>query len=311
MKVIFLVGQTATGKTELSLEIAKKYKGEIICADSRQIYKGLIIGAASPALDDPKALELLKKNGKLERVLGIPHHLFHFLSPKRQYSAALFKRRALKIIRDVWKRGRLPVVVGGTGLYISALIDNLVFPRVAPNQELREYLEKKDTEFLFQVYKTLDPVGAEFIDKDNKRRVVRAIEVCLVTKKPFWEQRRKGPPLFESLQIGLRKSTTVLEGRIKKRTEKMIKLGLIEEVESLVKRYGWEAPALDGIGYKEFRGYFEGKKPLTEVKKDIIRNTLRYARYQRRWFKKDKRIFWIRSKPQALRLVEKFLNKRD
>ena len=202
-------------------------------------------------------------------------------------------------------------MVGGTGLYISSLVDNLVFPRVAPNPDLRDYLEKKDVGTLFTIYKELDPLGANFIERENKRRLVRAIEVCLVTKKPFWSQRKKGKPLFSFLEIAPMVSMDVLKEKIKKRTRKMLELGLKEEVEKLLRRYDWSSPGLQAIGYKEFRGYFEGKKSLEEVEREITRNTWRYARYQKRWFQRDKRIHWVKNIKEASSLVQRFLQDRD
>jgi len=217
-KLIVLLGPTACGKTSWSLRLAKKISGEIISADSRQIYKKMDIGTA-------------KEPGEWRRaglrrtffIQDIPHHLIDFLDPGKRFTAAQFRDKALKYIKLSFKNGRQPMIVGGTGLYISAIVDNLRIPRVEPNNKLRESLEEKSVDELFKLLESLDKKSAESIDKNNKRRVIRALEVSILSGQPFSEQRMKGEELFNCLKIGIDLPREELYVRIEKRIEKMMK----------------------------------------------------------------------------------------
>jgi tRNA dimethylallyltransferase len=293
-KLIVILGPTASGKTNLAIKLAKEFSGEIISADSRQIYKEMDIGTAKPTKSELKT---------------VPHHLVNIILPNQKFNVALYKKRAHPIIKDIQKRNKVPFLVGGTGLYIKAVVDNLSFPKVIWQKKLREKLEKKNTEQLFKMYKKLDPLGAKKIDKKNKRRLIRAIEVCQITKKPFWEQRRKQKPQFETLQIGIKLSQKVLKKRIKKRAALMLQKGLKKEAQKLFKKYG-DIPPLQTIGYQEWKGNnISGRldKKEGEIKKDIILHTLQFAKRQMTWFKKEKRINWINNYSQAKKLIKNFL----
>jgi len=304
-KLIVILGPTASGKTELAIKLAKRFNGEIVSADSRQICREMDIGTA--------------KHSKKE-IETIPHHLIGVIKPNKDFNVAIYKRRALKAIQGLIKRKKIPFLVGGTGLYIKAIVDNIKFPKVLANKKLRGKLEKKTKEELFKMYKKIDPKGAKFIDKKNKRRLIRAIEVCKVTKKPFWQQRDKGKPLFDALQIGIKLPKSKLEKRVKKRVERIIKQGLEKEVEKLVKKYSWNLPALQTIGYQEWssfakasedeQDYFSSltQKQTKEIKEKIVLHTLQFAKRQMTWFKKDKRIKWIDNYSQAEKLVKEFLS---
>lgn len=290
-KLIVILGPTASGKTDLSIKLAKEFKGEIVSADSRQVYKEMDIGSA----------KITKKEMK-----GVPHYLLDVVPPKRKFTVAQYKKLALKTIKMIIKEGKIPILCGGTGLYISAIVDNLKLPKVPPNNKLREKLEKKSLKELFEIYRKLDPKGSQYIDKQNKRRLVRAIEVSKITGRPFWEQREKGKPMFDVLQIGIKLNQNLLKEKIKKRTEKLLKIGLEKEVKKLVKKYGW-SPALNSIGYYEWKEYLKGQKTKKQVKKEIILHTLQYTKKQMTWFKKDKRIHWIKNYKEAKKLVKTFL----
>lgn len=295
-KLIVILGPTASGKTELAIKLAKEFNGEIISADSRQIYKEMDIGTAKPTEKEKKEVH---------------HHLIDLKSPNEEFNVSLYKKVAIKKIKKVIKKGKIPFLVGGTGLYISAICDNLDFPGVPPNKELREKLEKKDKEELFKIYKKLDPEGAKYIDKDNKRRLIRAIEVSKITKKSFWKQRKKRKPLFDILKIGIKRNKEELEKRIEERVKKMIKIGLEKEARNLFQKYG-NIPSLETIGYQEWRDFFEGKKRKEEVIKEIILHTKQYTRRQMTWFKKDKKIHWIKTLKEAEELIKNFLeNKKE
>lgn len=288
-KLIVILGPTASGKSEMALRLAKKFKGEIISADSRQVYKEMDIGTAK-----------LKNNQK------IIHYLIGFKKPNQEFNVALFKKSAIKIIKDIQKRGKTPFLVGGTGLYIKAIVDNLNFPTAAPQLKLREKLEKKSVKDLFKIYKKLDPKGAKFIDKENKRRLIRAIEVCKITGKPFWEQRKKEEPFFEVFQIGIKLPKKTLKKNIEKRVEKMFEDGLEKEARGLVKKYGW-IPPLQTIGYQEWKEYFEDKIDREEVRKLIIQHTNKFSKRQMTWFRKDKRVKWVKNKKEAEKPIKRFL----
>lgn len=290
-KLIVILGPTATGKTGLAIKLAKKFKGEIVSADSRQIYKEMTVGTAKPTKKEMKA---------------IPHHLIDIIYPNEKFNVALYKKMAIQTIKDIQKKKKIPFLVGGTGLYIQSIIDNVIFPEVSPQKEIRKELMEKTKEELFKIYKKLDPRGAEFIDKENKRRLIRAIEVCKVTKKPFWGQRKKGKPLFNILQIGIRLSKEELKKRISTRTKNMFKSGLEKEVEDLRKKYG-KLFLLQTIGYLEWPSFPLTTKENKEVKNTIKYHTLQFSKRQMTWFKRDKRIHWIKNYSEAEKIVKEFL----
>jgi tRNA dimethylallyltransferase len=207
----------------------------------------------------------------------------------------------------VWILAQLPFLVGGTGLYIRAVVDNLQIPQVKPNKEIRNKLEKLTNQQLFNQLKKIDPLMARAIDRNNKRRMIRALEVCLATERPFSEQRKKGRPLFNVLEIGLKKSRKTLHKKIDQRVEKMFQDGLVEEVEKLIINYSSHWPALSGIGYQEIIQYLQGKISPEKAKELIKQHTRQYARRQITWFKKDKRIFWLKNYEMAVKLINNFI----
>ena len=288
-KLIVIVGPTASGKSKMAMQLAKKFSGEIISADSRTIYKEMNIGTAKPLQNK------------------IPHYLIDIIKPDQQFNAALFKRRALKIIKEIQERGKIPFLVGGTGLYISSIVDNLKIPKVKPNYRLRKKLEKLPKEILWQKLLKLDKNAGLVVDKNNPRRIIRAIEICQTTKKSLTEQRVKGKPLFEILQIGLKIPFKTLHQRINKRVEQMFKQGLVKEVEALAKKYGENAPGLNCIDYKEIISALKKKISFEEAKELIKRNTRHYAKRQWQWFKRDKRVIWLKNIKQAKKITKSFL----
>ncbi len=287
-KIIVIVGPTASGKSNCAVKLAKKYDGEIVSADSRQIYRGMDIGTAKVSRDNKRLKTYISG--------GILHHLVDIKNPNDDYSAADYKHDAIDTINDILKRGKLPILVGGTGLYIKAIVDNLTIPEVKANPRLRKKLEleikKKGLAAVFQKLVSLDPEAANIVDGKNSRRVIRALEIAMETKIPFSASRKSGSPLFDALQLGLCPKKEVLERRIKKRTETMFKDGLIKEVKGLLKKYGSECRAFDGIGYREVIDYLDGKMTLIEAEELINKNTIHYAKRQMTWFRKDKRIHW-------------------
>lgn len=295
-KLIVILGSTASGKTELSIKLAKKFKGEIISADSRQIYCGLDIGTAKPT----------KK-----QQATVKHYLIDIKKPNQPYSVGQYKKEAIKVINKIIKNGKTPFLVGGTGLYIKAIIDNLEIPTIKPDWKLRNKLELKikrqGLKVLYDQLIKIDPEAAYIVDPNNPRRIIRALEIALKTKKPFSQQRKKGEALFNTLEIGLNPPKNKLRKEIEKRTDKMIKIGLVKEVKSLIKIYDKNSLCFDAIGYQEIIDYLEGKISLNEAVSRIKKNTWHYAKRQMTWFKKDKRIHWIKNQKEAEKLVNKFL----
>ena len=302
-KLVVILGPTACGKTNWSLQLAKKYKGEIISADSRQIYKKMDIGTAKEPGE-------WRRSGlsKVYYIEDIPHHLVDFLNPGKIFSVAEFRDQAIKHIKSIHKSGKLPLITGGTGLYISSVVENMHIPRVTPNNKLRKSLAEKSNDELIQLLFQMDPEIIETIDHNNKRRIIRALEVCIFTGEPFSKQRSKGDPLFDTLQIGIDVPRDVLYDRINKRIDEMMKLGLLKEVEDLVRqKYGWVLPSMNGIGYRQFKDYFEKKITLDETIERLKRDTRRYARRQASWFRRDKKIKWRSEYEDAEKLVDEFL----
>ncbi len=289
-KLIVIIGPTASGKSKMAVKLAKKFSGEIISADSRTIYKEMNIGTA-------------KETQKSK----VPHYLIDIINPNQQFTVALFKRRALKIIKGIQERGKIPFLVGGTGLYISSIVDNLKIPKVKPDYRLRKKMEKLSKEILWQKLLKLDKNAALIVDKNNPRRIIRAIEICQITKKSLAEQRAKGKPLFEILQIGIKLPFKTLYQRINKRVEQMFKKGLVKEVKTLYKKYGENIPGLNCIGYKEIIPALKKEIGFEEAKELIKRNTRRFAKRQWQWFKRDQRIKWIKNFKEAEGITKSFL----
>ncbi len=290
--LVVILGPTASGKSELAIKLAKEFRGEIVSADSRQIYQEMDVGTG----------KLTKK-----QMTGFPHHLINLVKPNQEFTLAQYKKLAIKTIKDIQKRNKLPFLVGGTGLYIQAVIDNLAIPQAKPNKKLRNKLEKLTNQKLLSQLKKIDPLTASTIDPHNKRRLVRALEVCLLTKKPFSEQRKKGQSLFNVLQIGLGLNKKTLHKKIDQRVEQMIKMGLIEETKKLVRKYSFNLPAMSGIGYQEVSQHLQGKISPERAKELIKLHTRQYARRQMTWFKRDQRIKWIKNYSQAEKLIRDFL----
>jgi len=303
-KLVVLLGPTACGKTEWSIPLAKKIRGEVISADSRQIYKKMDIGTAKPHGE-------WRRNG-LRRtffVEDVPHHLIDFLDPGKSFSVAEFRDKALKYAKLAHMDGKVPFIVGGTGLYISSIVDNLNIPRVPANPKLRKSLEGKKNEELLELLRRLDPVTGFSIDQQNKRRVIRALEVCIFTGEPFSAQKKRGEALFHTIQIGIQVDRHELYARIDDRIDMMMKLGLFKEVEALTRqRYGWNLPSMNGIGYRQFRPYFEKQCSLDDVIHILKSDTKHYARRQLTWFRRDKRIAWCASYEDAEKKVQEFLS---
>lgn len=307
-KLVVILGPTASGKTGLSLELAKKFKGEIISADSRQIYTKMSVGTAKP---DGSWRSV---DGKKRYVVaGIPHYAVDLVDPGKTFTVAEFKELSENSIKDIASRKKVPFLVGGTGLYIWSLIDNLDIPKRAPVKKLRESFEAKTTGELAELLKKVDPEAAKIVDKNNKRRLIRALEVVISTGESFVKQRTMSPPVFDVLQIGITWPIDELTKRINRRIDEQWKNGWPEEVKKLSnQKYSFESPSFSGIGYKTIDRFLKDEITKEEAIEILRRDTRRYAKRQLTWFKRDKRIVWINgdNSDEAERLIKEFLNKK-
>jgi len=292
-KVAVIVGPTGSGKSDLAVCLAKKFNGEIISADSRQAYKGMNIGTG----------KITKKEMR-----GIPHHLLDVVSPKTRFTVTQYVKKAEKAIGKIHKAGKLPIICGGTGFYIQALIDGISIPEVKPDWTLRKKLEKQTAKELFQQLKKLDSERAKNIDRHNKRRLIRAIEIVLKTGKavPPMEKRAK----YNVLMLGIKIDQARLNEKIENRLLKRLNQGMIEEVKRLSQSgLSWKRLEEFGLEYRHIARYLQNKMTYEEMAEKLQKEIERYAKRQMTWFKKDKRIVWIDNKKTAETLVKKFLNK--
>jgi tRNA dimethylallyltransferase len=291
-----IVGPTATGKSSLALELCQTLNGEIISADSRQVYRYMDIGTAKP----PK-----------EEQAVVPHHLIDVVNPDEDFSLAMYQSRALEAVQDIQRRRKTAFLVGGSGLYVWALLEGWRIPSVPPDPALRRELEAKvrseGSEALYEKLKEIDPAAAERIDPRNVRRIIRALEVCqqgtqfseLQVKKPF----------LDSVIVGLTTDRDDLYKRIDTRVDSMIEKGLVAEVESLIARgYVFNLPSMSGLGYREISMYLEGKTDLPTAIQQIKFDTHSFARHQYNWFRlKDKRINWFKAEKGIIEAVYRFV----
>lgn len=308
-KVLVIVGPTASGKTNLGIKLAKKFSGEIISADSRQIYRGLNVGTAKPRRDKGQETRDKEKNYISE---GVAHYLIDIRNPNQSYAVAQYKRDCVKAVRQILNKNKLPIIVGGTGLYVKAVVNNLTIPHVKADPLLRNKLERKlqnkGLKSLYEELIKIDPEAAYIVDPRNPRRIIRALEIAMSAKKPFSETRRQGKPLFDFLQIGIDMPKEKLRERIDKRIDAMIGEGLVDEVKNLIKQYPPGTQAFEAIGYREIIDHLQGKTSLEGAIEIMKKNTWRFAKRQMTWFRKDKRIQGITTSVQAEKLTKNFLN---
>jgi len=302
-KVIAVVGPTAAGKTELSLKIADEFDAEIISADSMQIYKNMDIGTAKVSK------EIQNK---------VQHHQIDIITPEEDYSVADYQEDVDPIIENIFQKNKLPLIVGGTGLYIKAVLEGFSLPDMDPDEELREKLRKEakknGNEYVHDKLKDIDPKLADKLHPNDVRRVIRGIEIYKLTghNKSYYKKKQKeAPPRYSSIKIGLTRNRKELYDRINKRVQKMIKEGLIEEAKNIYNNYDLDknSTARQAIGYKELFKYFDDKIKKEEAIRLIKRNTRRYAKRQLSFFKRDKSIKWYNlSKINKKTLENKVLN---
>lgn len=284
-KVIVICGPTASGKTGLSIELAKKINGEIISCDSMQIYKDMTIGTAKPTP---------------EEMQGIPHYLIDFVSPDERYSVADFQKDAEKAIAEILKKGKVPIVVGGTGLYVDTLIYHIQYPEIKTDfdyrQKLEDMIEKQGLEVAYQKAMQIDSEATMKISNNDKKRIMRILEIYHQTgktKTKLEEESRKEEPPYQYLVYAIEMDREKLYDRINQRVDIMIEQGLIEEVQNLIKKYNYFPTSMQGLGYKEVVSYFQGNMTKEEMINVLKQETRRYAKRQLTWFRKNKEINWI------------------
>lgn len=275
--VIAIVGATASGKTAYSIELAKEIDGEIISADSRLVYKGFNIGAAKPTIEERQ---------------GIPHYMIDIVEPDFEYSAGLYKQQAKKIINDIIKRGKTPIIAGGTGLYIDILLKNYDLPEIPADRPLREELKKYTKDDLYNKLLELDSDAGEIIDKNDSKKIIRAIEIIKTTGKSLKNSRGIKPSEYNIKWIGKNFDRKTLYERIDKRVDIMVENGLVEETKGLLDKYGDIPNITSTIGYREISGYLYDKYSLEEGIALLKKNTRNYAKRQLTWFRKNPDIIW-------------------
>ena len=284
-KVLVILGQTAVGKSKLAMELAGKLDGEIISADSMQVYIGMDIGTAKPT-----------KNELNE----IPHHLINVIAPDKTWSVSDFVSNAKTIIEDIVRREKLPIVVGGTGLYLNALIEGYAFPMIQADPEIRKRLEGEAKSFgsghLYEKLKKADPDAASKIHFNDTKRIIRALEVIELTGKPMSQAQTKNENNlpYEIMIVGLEIDRKMLYERIEKRVDQMLKAGLVDEVRNLIKEgYDDKLSSMQAIGYKEVAEHLRGKYSYEEMVNILKQNTRNFAKRQMTWFRRFKNVNWI------------------
>lgn len=291
-KIIVVVGPTASGKSSLAVKLAKKFHGEIISADSRQVYEGMNIGTG----------KITKKE-----MAKIPHHLLDVANPKKQFTVAQYKRLTDKAIKKIVNRGKIPIICGGTGFYVQAITENISIPEVKPDIKLRIALEKKPTKELFSQLKKLDSRRAKNIDRNNRRRLVRALEIIIKSGKKIPEL--KSAPKYEVLFIGVKCDARKLKELIRTRLLKRLKMGMVKEVINLKKSgLSWKRLEDFGLEYRYVAYYLQNKLSYDEMVKKLQKEIEHYAKRQMTWFNRNKKIRWVETPQRAKKLVKDFLS---
>ncbi len=293
--LIVIVGPTGVGKTAVAVRLARAFDGEIVSADSRQIYRYMDIGTAKPTAEERAQAR---------------HHLIDVVNPDQMLTLAEYQELAREAIADIATRGRVPFLVGGTGLYVRAVAEGWTVPRVAPDPVLRQLLleraEREGAGSLYAELQAVDPVAAARIDPNNVRRLVRALEVYHTSGEPISSQQRRQPPPYDEFWIGLTMPRSELYARVDARIERMVAQGWVAEVEDLLARgYGLDLPALSALGYREIGAYVRGEVSLAEAVALIKRHTRRFIRHQYAWFGlQDPRLHWFDVSEPCLEGIE-------
>ncbi len=289
-KIIVILGPTTSGKSDLAVRLAKQFSGEVVSADSRQVYKGMDLGSG----------KITKKE-----MSGVPHHLLDVSDPKKIYSVANYQKKAHQTIAGILKRQKLPIIVGGTGFYIQSIVDNISLPKVPPNKTLRRELEKKSATEMFHLLKKMDLERAKNIDNKNPHRLIRAIEIAKhLGQVPVLKKEQK----YNALEIGISVPYEQLEKNISVRLDKRLKKGMIREVKKLHEDgLSWKRLESFGLEYSFIARFLQKKITKEEMLQGIKTESLKYAKRQMTWFKKDRRIVWLEKPEVAEKLIKDFL----
>jgi len=297
-KIIVIVGATASGKTAVSIELAKKVNGEIISADSMQVYQYMDIGTAKPNYEEQD---------------GIRHYLLDVVMPDEHFNVAMYREHAIKAIEEILQKGKVPIIVGGTGLYINTLVNGIEFAeiphRIDDTNQLMKRYEREGIDSLYEELKQIDPDAAQIIDKNNVRRVIRALEIYKVTGKTKTQLDKESikEVKYDYRMFGIEWKREELYERINQRVDIMLKNGLIEEVKNITENFKISNTAIQGLGYKEVIEYLNGNLNYEEMVEKIKLETRHYAKRQLTWFRRDKRITWVK-KEEAVDKIMKMLN---
>ena len=279
-RIVFFLGPTASGKTDISIRMAEEFGGEIVCADSMQIYADMEIGTAAPTKEE---------KGR------IPHHLFNYVEPSESYSVARYRKDAYKVIDSLLDKGTVPFVVGGSGLYLNSLMYELDLEDDSVDEELRASLDEeydRDPEALYRRLMSMDPDSIKRIHLNDRKRVVRRMEILLTTKKEGYDFRKKDPR-YRSLKLMITKDREHLYSDIDRRVDLMVESGLLDEVKTIIDKYGTSSTAFQAIGYKELIPYLNGTEPLSKCIDDIKRASRNLAKRQLTWFRRDEEIITL------------------
>jgi tRNA dimethylallyltransferase len=288
-RILVIAGPTASGKSDLAISLARHFNGEIISADSRQVYRGMDIGTG----------KVTKRQQRQAH-----HWMLDIASPKRSYTVANFKRDAQKAIRHITRRGKLPIICGGTGFWIDALIYNQSIPEVAPDPKLRAELQNHTPEELYRRLKRLDPARAATIDRHNPVRLIRALEIVLSTGKPVPARADTTP--YDALYLVLNPNPATLHERITKRLDARLRVGMVAEVKRLHSQ-GVSYKRLEALGleYRWVAQFLQGKITRTAMRDGLLRDIIRYSKRQLTWWKRNKQVHWVKSEPEAVSIIDK------
>ncbi len=320
-KIIVILGPTASGKSDLALRLSKLAQGkpfkkmgilggEIISADSRQVYREMNIGTGKVKRDGSKyKVSSIKGRIKDSEYFseGIKHYLIDVASPKKQFTVSDFKRLGKKALKEILGNNKLPIIAGGTGFYIDALLDRIRLNEIPPNKKLRANLEKKSAGELFKMLEKSDSERSKNIDRHNKRRLIRALEISLAPDKPIPSIVTSNT--YQILWLGINPDKEILAKKIKNRLEKRLKKGMIREVDRLHKHgVSWKRLYDFGLEYRWISLYLKGDISYSEMKNLLLRDIIKYSKRQKTWFKKNKEIHWIKSYPEAVKLAKKHIS---
>ncbi len=325
-QIIAVVGPTCSGKTGIGIALAKHFGGEVICADSRTVYKGMDIGTAKPEADSGLPPFMGGSRGAIDEgdsILGIdslftsrprmvesiPHWGIDLVNPDEVFTVSKFQEYADKKIAEIIGRGHVPILVGGTGIYIRAVLDRPNYANAEPDAVLRSELEAMSDNELLEEIASRDPDTASTIDDRNRRRLVRALEILRTTGKTLADRQEFGEPIYDALQIGITKPREQLYAAIDLRVDEMIGKGLVDEVRKLRDQFGDDCPGMTGIGYRQIADFFQKKEQLRDAVIRIKYDSHHYAKRQETWFQRDLRIVWVSDVYEAKEKAHNFLKR--